>query len=296
MRCTARSSSKDVAVLKVFLYFAFVNNVFLKYTNLLDSVDVWEEGDNLVVYHGKTMTSKILLRGVLETINEVAFTKSEYPVIVSIENRCKKEESQYKMAQMIKDIFQERLYCEPVEETEVLYPSPEQMKNKIFIKGIEHVPSSSSSSSDTESDFEFEFESEKLTKEETESKTQIVSCLDLNPINLFKARHKKLEKRGISPQCSVIEGDFDFDCRDFENVEKLEMRKKLSRKQSKRRCKRLIDPHQINRPESLLMVNLQRYNSEEIVSIEEIFSKCSFSNVSCNLGASKSLLFFCLYI
>lgn len=222
------------------------------------------------------MTSKILLRGVLETINEVAFTKSEYPVIVSIENRCKKEESQFRMAQMIKDIFQNKLYCEPVDETEVLFPSPEAMRGKIFIKGIEHESSSSSSSSDTESEFEFEFESDKKPKVEEE--LQLNSCMELNPMFLFKT--KKLDKQNISPQSSVIEGDFDFECEDFEQNENLRMRRRLSRRRSKGN-KRLIDPHQINRPESLLMVNLQRYNSEEIVSIEEIFSKCTFSFVNC---------------
>ena len=237
-------------------------------------MDVWEDGDNLVVYHGNTMTSKILLRGVLEVINDCAFTKSEYPVIVSIENRCKKEESQYRMAQMIKDIFQNKLYCEPVDETQVLFPSPASMRGKIFIKGIEHEPSSSSSSSsDTESEFEFEFESDKQDKVED---VQLNSCIELNPVYLFKT--KKIEKRNISPQSSVIDGDFDFEYEDFKHEEKLKMQRRSHRK---KRSKRLIDPHQINRPESLLMVNLQRYNSGEIVSIEEIFSKCSFSFVSC---------------
>ena len=41
------------------------------------SVDCWDgSGDDPVVYHGHTLTSKILFRDVLDTIDEYAFEKS----------------------------------------------------------------------------------------------------------------------------------------------------------------------------------------------------------------------------
>ena len=44
---------------------------------ILFSVDCWDgSGDEPVIYHGRTLTSKILFRDVLEAIHEHAFTKS----------------------------------------------------------------------------------------------------------------------------------------------------------------------------------------------------------------------------
>jgi phosphatidylinositol phospholipase C epsilon len=52
-------------------------------------LDVWDGDDSWpVVYHGRTLTSKVALRTVVEVINESAFVASPFPVILSIENRC----------------------------------------------------------------------------------------------------------------------------------------------------------------------------------------------------------------
>lgn len=63
-------------------------------------LDVWDGDDgNPVVYHGRTLTSKVSFRTVVEVINESAFVSSPYPVILSIENRCSLLQ-QVKMAQI----------------------------------------------------------------------------------------------------------------------------------------------------------------------------------------------------
>ncbi len=63
-------------------------------------LDVWDGDDgNPVVYHGRTLTSKVSFKTVVEVINESAFTTSPYPVILSIENRCSVPQ-QVKMAQI----------------------------------------------------------------------------------------------------------------------------------------------------------------------------------------------------
>ena len=50
---------------------------------------MWDGDDSWpVVYHGRTLTSKVALRTVVEVINESAFVASPFPVILSIENRC----------------------------------------------------------------------------------------------------------------------------------------------------------------------------------------------------------------
>lgn len=63
-------------------------------------LDVWDGDDGFpVVYHGRTLTSKVNFKTVVEVINESAFVSSPYPVILSIENRCSVQQ-QVKMAQI----------------------------------------------------------------------------------------------------------------------------------------------------------------------------------------------------
>jgi hypothetical protein len=63
-------------------------------------LDVWDGDDGWpVVYHGRTLTSKVPFKVVVEVINESAFVSSPYPVILSIENRCSVQQ-QVKMAQI----------------------------------------------------------------------------------------------------------------------------------------------------------------------------------------------------
>ena len=63
-------------------------------------LDVWDGDDGSpVVYHGRTLTSKVSFKTVVEVINESAFVTSPYPVILSIENRCSLQQ-QIKMAQI----------------------------------------------------------------------------------------------------------------------------------------------------------------------------------------------------
>jgi phosphatidylinositol phospholipase C delta len=71
-------------------------------------VDVWdgENGGEPVVYHGHTLTSKILFRDAIKAIKESAFTfvSSQYPVILSLETHCGVE-GQRKMGNILKSIL-----------------------------------------------------------------------------------------------------------------------------------------------------------------------------------------------
>ncbi|XP_016042741.2 1-phosphatidylinositol 4,5-bisphosphate phosphodiesterase eta-1 isoform X2 [Erinaceus europaeus] len=99
-------------------------------------VDCWDGPDGEpVVHHGYTLTSKILFRDVVETINKHAFVKNEFPVILSIENHCSIQQ-QRKIAQYLKGIFQDKLDLSTVNigETKQL-PSPQSLKGKILVKG-----------------------------------------------------------------------------------------------------------------------------------------------------------------
>uniref|UniRef100_A0A8C2NFR5 Phosphoinositide phospholipase C n=1 Tax=Capra hircus TaxID=9925 RepID=A0A8C2NFR5_CAPHI len=98
-------------------------------------VDCWDGPDGEpVVHHGYTLTSKILFRDVVETINKHAFVKNEFPVILSIENHCSVQQ-QRKIAQYLKGIFQDKLDLSSIDtgETKQL-PSPQSLKGKILVK------------------------------------------------------------------------------------------------------------------------------------------------------------------
>ncbi|XP_072100935.1 1-phosphatidylinositol 4,5-bisphosphate phosphodiesterase eta-2a isoform X2 [Mobula birostris] len=99
-------------------------------------VDCWDGPDGEpIVHHGYTLTSKILFRDVIETINKYAFVKSEYPIILSIENHCSVPQ-QKKMAQYLLEILGDKLDVSSVHVDNVTQlPSPENLKGKILVKG-----------------------------------------------------------------------------------------------------------------------------------------------------------------
>uniref|UniRef100_A0A1X7VUT6 Phosphoinositide phospholipase C n=1 Tax=Amphimedon queenslandica TaxID=400682 RepID=A0A1X7VUT6_AMPQE len=97
-------------------------------------LDCWDGDDNEpIIYHGHTLTSKILFKDVIVAIKEHAFTASPYPVILSIENHCGIKQ-QAVMAEHMIDIFGEMLHRDQRDEERGVLPSPEEMKYKILIK------------------------------------------------------------------------------------------------------------------------------------------------------------------
>ncbi|KFU95408.1 1-phosphatidylinositol 4,5-bisphosphate phosphodiesterase eta-2, partial [Chaetura pelagica] len=99
-------------------------------------VDCWDGPDGEpIVHHGYTLTSKILFKDVIETINKYAFIKNEYPVILSIENHCSVVQ-QKKMAQYLTEILGDKLDLSSVgNDDSTTLPSPASLKGKILVKG-----------------------------------------------------------------------------------------------------------------------------------------------------------------
>ena len=134
-------------------------------------LDCWDGNDGQpVITHGNTMTTKILFIDVIKAIYTYAFKKSNYPVILSLEVHCNSTQ-QDTMAQILVSILGDLIYTSPpptttttaattttplspVDNTPTLlfgsssvnFPSPEQLKNKIIIKGKRSIPSSSPTS------------------------------------------------------------------------------------------------------------------------------------------------------
>ncbi|XP_060112149.1 1-phosphatidylinositol 4,5-bisphosphate phosphodiesterase delta-3 [Heteronotia binoei] len=99
-------------------------------------LDCWEGSNGEpVIYHGHTLTSKILFRDAIESIRDYAFKHSPYPLILSLENHCGLEQ-QSTMARHMKSILGDMLLTQPLDEdTPKQLPSPEQLKWKILVKG-----------------------------------------------------------------------------------------------------------------------------------------------------------------
>ncbi|XP_036960039.1 1-phosphatidylinositol 4,5-bisphosphate phosphodiesterase eta-2a isoform X4 [Acanthopagrus latus] len=104
-------------------------------------VDCWDGQDGEpIVHHGYTLTSKILFKDVIETINKYAFVKNDYPVILSIENHCSVPQ-QKKMAQYLIEILGDKLDLSNIKADESGWlPSPETLRGKILVKGKKLPP------------------------------------------------------------------------------------------------------------------------------------------------------------
>ena len=104
-------------------------------------LDCWN-GDNgePIIFHGHTLTSRILFEDVVKIIASYAFVASPYPVILSLENHCNVEQ-QAKMAYYMIKYFgksiAQPLWKKEKNKTACKYlPSPEELKKKIIIKGL----------------------------------------------------------------------------------------------------------------------------------------------------------------
>ncbi|XP_076018497.1 1-phosphatidylinositol 4,5-bisphosphate phosphodiesterase delta-1-like [Genypterus blacodes] len=100
-------------------------------------LDCWDGSDDEPeIYHGYTLTSKILFKDVIKAIKEYAFKTSDYPVILSLENHCSVEQQEV-MARHMRSILGSALVTSPLGEggMPTNFPSPEELKGKFLIKG-----------------------------------------------------------------------------------------------------------------------------------------------------------------
>ncbi|OCT73826.1 hypothetical protein XELAEV_18032790mg, partial [Xenopus laevis] len=140
-------------------------------------LDCWD-GPNSepVIYHGYTLTSKILFKDVISAIKKYAFKTSPYPVILSLENHCSLEQ-QIKMADHMKSILGDMLLVAPLEGKLKEFPSPEELKGKILVKGkklnkLEDDVRSASASGTEADDVSDEDEAAEMEDEAVKSKVQ----------------------------------------------------------------------------------------------------------------------------
>jgi phosphatidylinositol phospholipase C, delta len=101
-------------------------------------VDIFD-GDPIsepMIYHGKTLTTKVPLRDVCLTIAKYGFVASPYPIIISAEMYCSVS-GQDAVAAILKEAFGDKLVSAPVDEDGMFLtrlPSPERLKGRILFK------------------------------------------------------------------------------------------------------------------------------------------------------------------
>uniref|UniRef100_A0A3P9HCK0 Phosphoinositide phospholipase C n=1 Tax=Oryzias latipes TaxID=8090 RepID=A0A3P9HCK0_ORYLA len=92
-------------------------------------IDTWDGPDmEPIVYHGYTLTTKILFKDVITTVAQHAFEVSPYPVILSLENHCSQQQQEV-MAQYLVSILGDMLLTAPLDHLAGgELPSPNEKK------------------------------------------------------------------------------------------------------------------------------------------------------------------------
>ncbi|XP_006866122.1 PREDICTED: 1-phosphatidylinositol 4,5-bisphosphate phosphodiesterase zeta-1 [Chrysochloris asiatica] len=97
-------------------------------------IDCWDGAQNEpIVYHGYTLTSKILFKTVIQVIHKYAFMTSDYPVVLSLENHCSPAQQEV-MADNLQAILGDTLLSDVLDDFPDKLPSPEALKFKILVK------------------------------------------------------------------------------------------------------------------------------------------------------------------
>ncbi|XP_059004178.1 1-phosphatidylinositol 4,5-bisphosphate phosphodiesterase delta-3 isoform X5 [Mustela lutreola] len=158
-------------------------------------LDCWEgPGGEPIIYHGHTLTSKILFRDVVQTVRDHAFTLSPYPVILSLENHCGLEQ-QAVMAHHLRTILGDALVTQGLDtQNPEELPSPEQLKGRVLVKG-KKLPAARSEDGRILSDQE---------EEEEEEEEEISPELSALVVYCCATRLRTLRPNPVPPQpCQV---------------------------------------------------------------------------------------------
>ena len=97
-------------------------------------IDIWDDESGPVVCHG-ALTSAIPLINVVDVIRKYAFMSSPFPLIISLEIHCNKE-NQIKTTNILKSTFGDLLYTgsEKNDSIHEELPSPWDLRHRIILK------------------------------------------------------------------------------------------------------------------------------------------------------------------
>lgn len=107
---------------------------------LVCTVDIWDGEDEPVIYHGRTLTTKVSLTDVARAISRYAFVASPYPIIISAEIHCNIKQ-QDQVAEIMRREFGDALVTSTLDGENVIeaLPSPERLKHRILLKVSESI-------------------------------------------------------------------------------------------------------------------------------------------------------------
>ncbi|XP_008284206.1 1-phosphatidylinositol 4,5-bisphosphate phosphodiesterase delta-1-like isoform X2 [Stegastes partitus] len=137
-------------------------------------LDCWDGSDGEpLIYHGYTLTSRILFKDVIKAIKEYAFKTSDYPVILSLENHCCVEQ-QAVMAHHMSSILGSALVTTPLGDgMPTDFPSPEDLKGKFLIKGKRLNKLEASFASEAEANEDTDVTEEEESNDEDEAEAEV---------------------------------------------------------------------------------------------------------------------------
>ncbi|MCO5565792.1 hypothetical protein L7F22_019467 [Adiantum nelumboides] len=98
-------------------------------------LDCWDgPGNEPVVTHGHTLTSKVPFRDVIQAIGKYAFVASPYPLILSLEVHTDLVQ-QDAIAEILRTVLGDKLLQYPLEgHSDSILPSPQELIGKILVK------------------------------------------------------------------------------------------------------------------------------------------------------------------
>ncbi|KAL5710255.1 phosphoinositide phospholipase C [Ranunculus cassubicifolius] len=96
-------------------------------------LDMWPNStkDDIEILHGRTLTTPVPLIKCLRSIKVHAFSKSPYPVVITLEDHLTPD-LQAKVAEMITETFGDMLFTHGADNAKE-FPSPESLKNRVLI-------------------------------------------------------------------------------------------------------------------------------------------------------------------
>ncbi|XP_078572627.1 1-phosphatidylinositol 4,5-bisphosphate phosphodiesterase delta-1-like [Branchiostoma floridae x Branchiostoma japonicum] len=155
-------------------------------------LDCWDGDDGEpVIYHGYTLTSKVLFRDVIEAIGRYAFKASPYPVFLSLENHCSVVQQRALAAHMV-NILGDSLCNMPATSDMQKLPSPQQLRGKLIVKNKKlkrNVPEDDVSDEDEAAETE-DVEVQERVKTSKEKKKTIKLAKELSDlVNICEAVH-----------------------------------------------------------------------------------------------------------
>ncbi|KAI0922841.1 hypothetical protein AcV5_009715 [Taiwanofungus camphoratus] len=98
-------------------------------------LDIYDGDVEPMVYHGRTLTTKVSLRDACAAIAKYAFVASPYPIIISAEIHCSVPQQEM-IASIMREEFGSALVSAPINGRPkvVVLPSPEDLKGRILLK------------------------------------------------------------------------------------------------------------------------------------------------------------------